>query len=108
MEIRFRRNGELRLIFLFDLTYCRMLRNMLSANRSLAFRVVTASQHIFGVQKQMHKGQSRAYFYGFTETHQMIKNTCREFAEKELKPIAGKLDADETFPREQVGNCIVG
>jgi butyryl-CoA dehydrogenase len=32
----------------------------------------------------------------------MLKNTCKEFADKELKPIAGKLDKEHLFPAEQV------
>lgn len=32
----------------------------------------------------------------------MIKDTCRDFAEKELKPIAAQIDRDETFPHDQV------
>lgn len=36
------------------------------------------------------------------ETHQMLRNTCREFAENELMPIAGQLDKEHRFPAEQV------
>ena len=36
------------------------------------------------------------------ETHQMLKDTLREFVEKELRPIAGKLDKEHKFPEEQV------
>uniref|UniRef100_A0A6I8S1Z8 Short-chain specific acyl-CoA dehydrogenase, mitochondrial n=1 Tax=Xenopus tropicalis TaxID=8364 RepID=A0A6I8S1Z8_XENTR len=36
------------------------------------------------------------------ETHQMLRDTCREFAEKELQPIAAGLDREHRFPRDQV------
>ena len=36
------------------------------------------------------------------ETHEMLRQTCRDFAEKELKPIAGSLDKDHKYPLEQV------
>lgn len=36
------------------------------------------------------------------ETHQMLRSTCREFADRELKPIAGELDRHHRFPAEQV------
>lgn len=36
------------------------------------------------------------------ETHQMLRQTCRDFAEKELAPIAAQLDKEHRFPTEQV------
>lgn len=36
------------------------------------------------------------------ETHEMLRKTCRDFAENELKPIAANLDKDHKFPLEQV------
>ncbi|XP_023213480.1 short-chain specific acyl-CoA dehydrogenase, mitochondrial-like [Centruroides sculpturatus] len=36
------------------------------------------------------------------ETHQMLRKTCREFAEKELMPIAGKVDKEHMYPEEKV------
>ena len=36
------------------------------------------------------------------ETHLMLKNTCKEFANKELIPIAAKTDREHLFPKEQV------
>lgn len=32
----------------------------------------------------------------------MLRKTCRDFADNELKPIAGILDRDHTYPKEQV------
>jgi butyryl-CoA dehydrogenase len=39
---------------------------------------------------------------GLSEEHHMIKDMARQFAETELMPIAGDLDAEHRFPREQV------
>ncbi|KAM9095099.1 short-chain specific acyl-CoA dehydrogenase, mitochondrial [Sarcophilus harrisii] len=36
------------------------------------------------------------------ETHQMLRQTCQDFAEKELAPIAGQLDKEHCFPGAQV------
>lgn len=32
----------------------------------------------------------------------MLLDSVRQFAEAELQPIAGKIDQEKTFPREQV------
>ncbi|XP_070255735.1 short-chain specific acyl-CoA dehydrogenase, mitochondrial isoform X2 [Myotis yumanensis] len=36
------------------------------------------------------------------ETHQMLRQTCRDFAEKELFPIAAEIDKEHRFPAAQV------
>lgn len=36
------------------------------------------------------------------ETHQMLLQTCRDFAEKELFPIAAQVDKEQLFPAAQV------
>uniref|UniRef100_G3SLT3 Short-chain specific acyl-CoA dehydrogenase, mitochondrial n=1 Tax=Loxodonta africana TaxID=9785 RepID=G3SLT3_LOXAF len=36
------------------------------------------------------------------ETHLMLRETCRDFAEKELVPIAAQLDKEHRFPAAQV------
>ncbi|XP_054938702.1 short-chain specific acyl-CoA dehydrogenase, mitochondrial-like [Physeter macrocephalus] len=35
------------------------------------------------------------------ETHQMLRQTCRDFAEKELFPIAAQVDKEHRFPAAQ-------
>lgn len=40
--------------------------------------------------------------YTLPETHKMLQKTCREFAEKELQPLASKHDKEHLFPKEQV------
>lgn len=37
-----------------------------------------------------------------SESHALLQKTCRDFAEKELKPIASQLDREHKFPKEQV------
>ncbi len=36
------------------------------------------------------------------EEHLMIAQTCRDFANNELKPIAAKIDKERLFPAEQI------
>jgi butyryl-CoA dehydrogenase len=43
-----------------------------------------------------------ATFTNLPSTHQMLRDTCRQFAETELWPVAGKNDKEGTFPAEQV------
>jgi butyryl-CoA dehydrogenase len=40
--------------------------------------------------------------FDLKEHQQMIKETARDFAEKELKPVASKLDEEASFPTENV------
>ena len=36
------------------------------------------------------------------EIHTMLRKTCRDFADKELMGIAGELDKEHRYPKEQV------
>ncbi|KAJ8044253.1 Short-chain specific acyl-CoA dehydrogenase, mitochondrial [Holothuria leucospilota] len=36
------------------------------------------------------------------ETHQMMKKTCADFADNELKPIASQIDKEHTYPADKV------
>lgn len=36
------------------------------------------------------------------ESHEMLQKTCRDFAERELKPIAAQLDKTHRYPTEIV------
>lgn len=49
-----------------------------------------------------HAASESATFIDLPETHQMLKDTCRQFAESELWPIAGKIDKTCEFPAEQI------
>jgi butyryl-CoA dehydrogenase len=37
-----------------------------------------------------------------SESHEMLRKTCRDFADGELKPNAAKCDKEHLFPKEQV------
>ena len=37
-----------------------------------------------------------------SETHEMLQKTCRDFADNELVPVAGQLDEESRYPKEQV------
>ncbi|XP_033502020.1 short-chain specific acyl-CoA dehydrogenase, mitochondrial [Epinephelus lanceolatus] len=36
------------------------------------------------------------------DTHQLLRQTCRDFADRELIPIAGKLDKEHAYPAKQI------
>ncbi|XP_077944741.1 short-chain specific acyl-CoA dehydrogenase, mitochondrial [Gasterosteus aculeatus] len=36
------------------------------------------------------------------ETHQLLRQTCRDYADRELSPIAGRLDREHTYPAKQI------
>ncbi len=40
--------------------------------------------------------------FELTDTHRMIQQTAREFAEKQVKPLARKVDREHYFPKENV------
>lgn len=40
--------------------------------------------------------------FELSETQAMVARTAREFADRELRPIAGELDRSERFPKEQL------
>ncbi|GFN73626.1 short-chain specific acyl-coa dehydrogenase, mitochondrial [Plakobranchus ocellatus] len=41
-------------------------------------------------------------FASLPETHELLRKTCRDFADNELIPIAAKLDKEHLYPKEQV------
>lgn len=51
--------------------------------------------------------RSIASLSSLSETHRMLYDTCREFAEGELKPIAAKVDKEHLFPEKQVCGIII-
>lgn len=46
--------------------------------------------------------RSLSSFYKLSDEHLLLQKTCKDFAERELKPIAGELDRNQIFPAEQV------
>ncbi|GBN97470.1 hypothetical protein AVEN_70298-1 [Araneus ventricosus] len=63
---------------------------------------------ILGHNVMKHTIGLRAISNSFTlpETHKILQKTCREFAEKELQPIAAKIDKEHLYPKEQV-KCLL-
>jgi hypothetical protein len=65
---------------------------------------------VFNLLKQQHpnvvnilnRSISNFHSINLNETHLMLKNTCKEFANKELLPIAAKADREHLFPKEQI------
>lgn len=49
------------------------------------------------------EGEAQGSFYPLarlSDTHEMLRQTCRDFADRELKPIAGTLDKEHRYPKE--------
>ncbi|OQR78699.1 short-chain specific acyl-CoA dehydrogenase [Tropilaelaps mercedesae] len=55
----------------------------------LGYQVIAASNGV----------SSRTFFSGLSEEHRMLQKTCRDFAEKEIKPVAAHNDEHEIYPR---------
>ena len=45
---------------------------------------------------------SSMHSFNFSETHLMLKNTCRDFADNEIVPHAAAIDRGHLFPAEIV------
>ena len=43
----------------------------------------------------------------FTDEERELQNVCREFAQKELAPVAAKHDEEESFNGSQPSSCGV-
>lgn len=41
------------------------------------------------------------------ELHQILRQTCRDYAAKELAPIAAQLDKNHSYPAKQVSNLTL-
>lgn len=42
--------------------------------------------------------------FTLSETHEMLRKTCRDFADKELVPVAAALDREHRFPEQQIAH----
>lgn len=40
--------------------------------------------------------------FDLSETHVLLRKTCRDFANNKLKPVAAKLDKEHLYPTEQI------
>merc|ERR1719290_802211 len=65
----------------------------------ISFRLQSTSAQIQDVEDS---GLGQATFTELPETHQMLTDTCRQFAESELWPIAGEIDKTGEFPENTV------
>jgi len=85
----------------------RALSARLIANSTKLGRKQCLSMSFLKLQKsvetsELHRTQNVHTFTDLPEEHQMLKETCRNFAEKELWPIAGEIDKTCRYPEEQV------
>ncbi|XP_003741096.1 short-chain specific acyl-CoA dehydrogenase, mitochondrial [Galendromus occidentalis] len=46
---------------------------------------------------------ARSFFSGLSENHRILQETCRKFADEEVRPVAAKNDEHKIFPREILG-----
>ena len=56
----------------------------------------------FALARAFTRSISAVQNINYSETHIMLKNTCKEFADKELIPIAAKIDKTHAYPAEIV------
>ncbi|GFU08893.1 short-chain specific acyl-CoA dehydrogenase, mitochondrial [Nephila pilipes] len=40
--------------------------------------------------------------YCLPQTHKILQDTCRKFSDEQLRPIAGKIDKEHLFPKQQI------
>lgn len=57
--------------------------------RATSERIIRPRRHVSNLAK-------------LPETHEMLRKTCRDFADNELVPIAASLDKEHKYPEEQV------
>ena len=76
----------------------RILVSSLTSSKSSIFRVLPR----LGIERCIKMKRHVSSLANLPETHQMLRQTCRDFADKELVPIAASLDKDHKFPLEQV------
>jgi len=57
----------------------------------------------FKLPSNLYKNVNRSLsFCQMSETHQMLQQTCRDFAENEIKPLASKIDQEHWYPTELI------
>ena len=66
-----------------------------NVTKSAVLRLFSNSAKINQIRQistSLTRNQDVLSFVALPETHQMLKDTCRQFAEAELWPIAGEID----------------
>ena len=73
--------------------------NTLSENSNAIMKSKVLKQNKnFQYSNKLSSSFAGAALIDLPETHQMLKDTCRQFAEAELWPIAGNLDKECRYP----------
>ena len=67
----------------------------------LSYKKSKTPQNLSVSQNCSSSSFSGAALIDLPETHQMLKDTCRQFAEAELWPIAGAIDKACSYPGEE-------
>ncbi len=76
---------------------------MLSRPLLRLLRPSSASSHLKkGLSTSSPASSSSNAFVELPETHRMLRDSVRQFAEGELWPIAAEIDRTGEFPKEQV------
>ncbi|XP_066250524.1 short-chain specific acyl-CoA dehydrogenase, mitochondrial-like [Euwallacea similis] len=57
---------------------------------------------LFGKFNYVENGRKSFSLHRLSDQHLLLQKTCRDFAEKELKPIASQLDKESKFPAQQI------
>ena len=90
------------------------LPSMKSSNAAKTFKIFESNQR-FKCQinsqtscPKLSSSFSGAALIDLPETHQMLKDTCRQFAEAELWPVAGKLDKECRYPGNIALITVIG
>ena len=76
------------------LSSCRTRRQ----NTAFHSKNIVKNQVKLNISQKLSSSFCGAALIDLPETHQMLKDTCRQFAEAELWPIAGKIDKECRYP----------
>jgi butyryl-CoA dehydrogenase len=74
----------------------RFSRFLWTLNPPLTFDLNYSGKQFVGARRQI------ASLAALSDTHQMLRKTCRDFADNELVPNASKFDKEHLFPKDQV------
>ncbi len=58
------------------------------------------------VVARFQQARNASFLTSLSETHELLRKTCRDFAEAELKPNAAQFDKEHLYPKEQVGYSL--
>lgn len=81
-----------------------LLEHRLSENRKFIRRETKDSLVFIATDPRWSQARHSSILTALPETHEMLRKTCRDFAEAELKPNAAKFDKQHLYPQEQVSS----